>query len=74
MTFTPFGGLRNCGFCKYLIYNFKLNNTMNKKTFYEAPEAELLNVRFEGNFCATEYTQGGGGEYKDEEINDLGTY
>ena len=47
---------------------------MNKKTFYEAPEAEILNVRFEGNFCATEYTQGGGGEYKDEEINDLGTY
>ena len=26
---------------------------MNKKTFYEAPEAEILAVKFEGNFCAT---------------------
>ena len=26
---------------------------MIKKHFYEAPETELLVVRFEGNFCAT---------------------
>ena len=27
---------------------------MNKKTYFEAPQAELIFVRFEGNFCATE--------------------
>ena len=47
---------------------------MNKKTFYEAPEAEILNVRFEGNFCATEYTEGGGGVYNVDKQNDLGSY
>jgi hypothetical protein len=26
---------------------------MNKKNNYEQPSAELLVVRFEGNFCAT---------------------
>lgn len=26
---------------------------MIKKSFYEAPDAELLLVRFEGNFCGT---------------------
>ena len=26
---------------------------MHKKQFYEAPDAELLVVRFEGNFCQT---------------------
>ena len=26
---------------------------MRKKQFYEAPDAELLVVRFEGNFCGT---------------------
>ena len=26
---------------------------MNKKTYLEAPSAELIVVRFEGNFCAT---------------------
>ena len=26
---------------------------MYKKTNYEAPEAEILEVRFEGNFCAS---------------------
>ena len=31
---------------------------MRKKSLYEAPEAELLVVRFEGNFCAT----GGAGD------------
>ena len=36
---------------------------MLKKSFYEAPEAELLLVKFEENFCQT--TKGGGfGETK----------
>lgn len=26
---------------------------MNKKTYFEAPSAELIVVRFEENFCAT---------------------
>lgn len=26
---------------------------MNKKTYLEAPSAELIVVRFEGNFCTT---------------------
>lgn len=33
---------------------------MIKKCMYEAPEAELLLVRFEGNFCGT--TDGGFGD------------
>ena len=35
---------------------------MNKKTIYEAPEAEILNVRFEGNFCTSpnDYGPNGG--------------
>lgn len=35
--------------------NKQLNipNTMVQKHFYEAPESELLLVKFEGNFCAT---------------------
>lgn len=33
---------------------------MLKKLLYEAPEAELLDVRFEGNFCQT--NQGGFGD------------
>lgn len=32
---------------------------MNKKNYFEAPQAELIMVRFEGNFCAT-------GKYGDE--------
>ncbi len=33
---------------------------MIKKTYLEAPQAELLVVRFEGNFCATgPYGEGG---------------
>ena len=32
---------------------------MNKKQYFEAPQAELIVVRFEGNFCAT-------GQYGDE--------
>ena len=76
MTFTPFGGVRNCGFCKYLIYIFKLNNTMNKKTFYEAPEAELLIVKIEENFLTSDpnavrsnsASSGYNGEYDMDEI------
>jgi hypothetical protein len=33
---------------------------MLKKSIYEAPEAELLVVRFEGNFCQT-FTPGAAG-------------
>ncbi len=45
---------------------------MMKKSFYEAPEAELLLVKFEENFCgtgwdspATTTTTWGGGEEED---------
>ena len=33
---------------------------MHKKQFYEAPDAELLVVRFEGNFCQTTLNNKGG--------------
>lgn len=45
---------------------------MMKKSFYEAPEAELLLVKFEGNFCTTGLDSPGGlgdndlGELDDE--------
>ncbi len=43
---------------------------MIKKTYFEAPSAELIVVRFEENFCGTDtYNQGGGGQYGDDEIN-----
>ena len=29
------------------------HNVMNKKHLYEAPETELILVKFEGNFCAS---------------------
>ena len=32
---------------------------MHTKQFYEAPEAELLVVRFEENFCESPYGEGG---------------
>ncbi len=32
---------------------------MNKKLYLEAPQAELIVVRFEGNFCATGDNQNG---------------
>jgi hypothetical protein len=35
---------------------------MNKKLLYSAPEAELLVVRFEGNFCTTGVPGGAGGD------------
>ena len=47
---------------------------MHKKQFYEAPEAEMLMVRFEGNFCTTGYTPGGGGSYGEGDENDNGEY
>ena len=36
-----------------IIYTNKNHNVMNKKNNYEQPSAELIVVRFEGNFCAT---------------------
>ena len=47
---------------------------MRKKLLYSAPEAELLVVRFEENFCQTGYTQGGGGQYGEEDTNDNDEY
>ena len=48
---------------------------MKKKTYYETPEAELIVVRFDGNFCATEiFNQGGGGQYGDDDINENDPY
>ena len=35
---------------------------MIKKSFYTAPEAELLVVNFEGNFCQTGTPGGAGGD------------
>ncbi|MBR2227320.1 MAG: hypothetical protein IJ893_05555 [Bacteroidales bacterium] len=35
---------------------------MNKKLLYSAPEAELLVVKFEGNFCTTGVPGGAGGD------------
>ena len=42
---------------------------MNKKQLYSAPEAELLVVRFEGNFCQT-----GQGTLPDDEYDDQGEF
>ena len=42
---------------------------MIKKHNYEAPDAELLVVRFEGNFCET--TNSAGGDYSDNDLGDL---
>lgn len=35
---------------------------MIKKTFYEAPETELILVRFEDNFCGTNGDPGKAGQ------------
>ena len=43
---------------------------MRKKTIYEAPEAELLVVRFEGNFCATTES----GTMPDDDYDDQGDF
>ncbi len=43
---------------------------MNKKLLYSAPEAELLNVKFEENIMSP--VPGAAGE--DEEYNDLGDF
>ena len=51
---------------------------MNKKLLYSAPEAELLVVRFEENFCQTgrygeegaagnKFTSGGSFDFDDED-------
>ena len=50
---------------------------MVQKHFYEAPESELILVKFEGNFCTTEtddWTQGGAGYYNGDKQNAMGDY
>ena len=48
---------------------------MRKKQFYEAPDAELLVVKFEENIMSPNgFTQGGGGSYGEGEENDNGDY
>ena len=46
---------------------------MNKKTFYEAPQAELIVVRFEGNFCQSpgETTNRADKDYMDNELGEI---
>lgn len=43
---------------------------MSKKSFYEAPEAELLDLRIEENFCGTTYNDAGTG-YSGNDLGDL---
>lgn len=43
---------------------------MNKKQLYSAPEAELLVVKFEGNFCQTTEP----GTIPSDEIDDQGDF
>ena len=47
---------------------------MNKKQFYSAPEAELLVIKFEGNFCQTTPTPTPGAAGADEAYDDLGEF
>ena len=49
---------------------------MNKiKSLYEAPQVELLVVRFEENIMSPKgYTSGGGGTYGNDETNENGDY
>lgn len=46
---------------------------MNKKTFYEAPEAEILNVRFEENILSVingvNYSENAGGAGGNDSYN-----
>jgi hypothetical protein len=44
---------------------------MNKKQLYSAPEAELLVVRYEGNFCQTGQESG---TLPDDEYDDQGEF
>ena len=44
---------------------------MNKKLLYSAPEAELLVVKFEGNFCTTGQEPG---TIPGDEIDDQGDF
>ena len=44
---------------------------MIKKSFYEAPEAELILVRFEENFCTTGVPGGAGGDEPIVDDDDL---
>ena len=43
---------------------------MIKKFFYETPEAELLLVKFEENFCGTTLTTGNSNVEIPDEIDD----
>lgn len=43
---------------------------MNKKHLYEAPETELILVKFEGNFCATGDNNGGIQGYNGDSVVD----
>ncbi len=46
---------------------------MIKKSFYEAPETELILVRFEENFCTSPGDPGtSNGGYEDNPLDDLG--
>ena len=53
------------------------HNVMKRKTFYEAPETELILVNYEEAFLngtTGGYTEGGGGSYGDDDTNDNGEY
>lgn len=41
---------------------------MDKKLLYEAPEAEILVVKFEGNFCASPDSTGGLPSYNGDSV------
>ena len=47
---------------------------MRKKQIYEAPEAEAIVVKFEGNFCATGDDQQPGGVPQVNPNNIIGDY
>ena len=66
-----FGPHENGTNCTTGINTNKNHNIMKKKTFYEAPETELLVVKFEENFCYSPYGSNGasGGTM---EVNELG--
>ena len=58
-------------------YTYKNHNVMKRKTFYEAPETELILVNYEEAFLngtTGGYTEGGGGSYGDDDTNDNGEY
>ena len=44
---------------------------MQKKQFYEAPEAEVLKVKFERNFCVSPYDNTPDKDYRDNPMGSL---